>query len=220
MIRWWRKLLEMSADRLSRKCFEELKRIAELDDSFIDNWALILQDILIELGENDLWILQNPSEIKKREKIIGDKLALLFKNSDLERIQRSSFNQLYKQIHLKDHNPIYFSIITNITKMKITVQIRLANERKTKLYLKKGKQIIISNEICTYCNMQKLENLEHLLIECPMYRTPRQKYLFIYLQNCTTFSDLLVNNDLNKINNFFYFITEVSLIQDLINQND
>ena len=122
-------------------------------------------------GQPNIW------KIIKKEK----------KRIDIERVVESSYGKRYEK--LKEGNVEREEEYLNVKiPTRTTVWWRLAG-KKTFYCKEEGyNQRIKKEQLCTLCNRCKEENIEHILLECPLYEQIRT----LYLKGKETMEELLV----------------------------
>uniref|UniRef100_A0A8D8MG25 Uncharacterized protein n=1 Tax=Cacopsylla melanoneura TaxID=428564 RepID=A0A8D8MG25_9HEMI len=102
----------------------------------------------------------------------------------------------------------YLLIKLPINRTRITAQLRLCGT-DIKLYLGNMDYRWDSEEVCSICNMQKKENLQHFLQECPQYTALRSQHLTEYMRFTNSEIDLthLLNvQSHDHLNRLFFYV--------------
>ena len=202
---YWHRL-ENKPSNIMRCAYEECKN---LHNNKIHSWYSTIQFITIKLKIN-LTLCKSWSEHKlkvfiknslrenflqhweecKAKGLDSGKLTLFYKLKDCFRRESYLDTLNFKQRSL-------------ITKFRISAhQLRIETGRYEKKKNKDGKmsQLVRDERICLHCNMSKIEDEFHFLLECPLYSSDRLKLVHSITAVCNNFS-LLTDKD-----NFFFWI--------------
>lgn len=103
-------------------------------------------------------------------------------------------------------------------------QLRLAHHSLIKISWNKIIYKIDTKQICTLCNLGAQEDLQHLLLKCPIYTPLREKYLKTHLlrENASEISDfelvkvMLNTSNIEYINDLFYFAINALQVRSFI----
>ena len=98
--------------------------------------------------------------------------------------------------------------------VKLFTQIRLANNYRHNLMVA-GEWINFSTHtICSICNLQKIETIEHFIMQCPIYSEIRNKYLNNNSYN--SLADILKTENKQVIKNLYYFVIKAIKIRSFL----
>lgn len=213
---WWGKLLEMPENRLPRMCYGVL---TELNRSEIDSnyWVKTVENTLLEIEEYEIWLAQDPLLLKTRMKTITIKLCDAMLAEDLSRAENSSYSLLYKEILNIEPEAYYLFKTNKIKKIRIIAQLRLANQHITTLFIDGHKISFSDSDICSYCNSNEPDDIEHALFRCPILNSLRNTYINEHMFQNQSLSALLTNLNNCKINAIFFFIIELIKIRNFVN---
>ena len=127
-------------------------------------------------------------------------------------LQLRSYRQYKQQFKCED----YLHACTNISHRRSFTRLRLSCH-KLEIEVGRYNNVDVVDRICKYCNLNQCEDEEHFLIQCDLYKTPRE-ILFIYiikifpsfnkLNNHQKFVFLMSTNDKMLVNKIAMFINE------------
>ena len=117
-----------------------------------------------------------------------------------------------------DSNPAPYLSYRNMFFMsKIIAQIRLSTKHLTRFCIKGEIYRLEQNTLCTLCNLQENETLEHFIFVCPIYSAARNHYLripmTIFEQNRSL---ILQSTDPQILKSVYYFILNSLKIRSFI----
>ena len=167
IIKYWLKVKNTENIILST-CYEEM---VKYNTEWISNIKLLLD----QLGLSYLWNIAT----KRDYCIIEQRFLDVQKQIILSNIQHSSKAVLYKylidncalQSYLQ--KPIEYFYIKQITRMRLCSH---------NLNIERGRYSNIErhNRICTFCNLNEIEDEYHFILKCPLYNDIRSKYIKQY----------------------------------------
>ena len=214
LIRFWLKIIESDETKFIKCTYNMMLNDIERQPQQ-KNWAKSIKSLLENVGLNYAWTYQQ----------VGDKKLFLnlFKtrtndqfiqnwNSQLDNSSRAKTYCLLAKFSFKP----YLDII-NVKKFRFELtRLRVSSHR---LAVETGRwhkpQPIPQNERkCIVCNT--LEDEFHFVIECPLYKTARSKYIKPYFwkrSNVPKFVELLNNENKNIIRNLSMYIFESQKIR-------
>lgn len=216
---WWLKLLNMQDHRYPKICYLSLKLKHEVHSDKKYNWVSQLYEILRVANKCHLWETQDPDELKEET----ENILLFYKekylSDDEDRIQNSSYSNIYKNLTTTHEMQKYLDFDCPIHVKRTLSQLRTS-----------GKQVYINikgtiyawstEELCTICNLKVPETLQHILLQCPMYTDARRTFLQNHIERNNTLGSLehLLAKDITtkKLFNIHNFIKESMKIRSFI----
>lgn len=168
------RILKMENDRLPKMCFLRMQNSHSHISNPKYNWVCQLEKLLcvidfswiVKVTDPDVWILNE----NKATNLYANYLRAL----DYERAVNCNALQLRFQ---------YFDVIPfsnfrcppNIC--KVLAQLRMSSKYICKLTFSKHTFTIDPREICTICNLNETETLEHIILKCPQYLPFRNHFI-------------------------------------------
>lgn len=163
---WLQNLQTMDSSRLPKLCYLRLKQLNNIDTKF--NWLLQIKDYFRLLNEENIFLRLETGNIKNINKDILLSYEKLLIREDKIKLSQSTFPCLYNffsnngLFYLKQSMPIFI--------IRLFAQLRTSGKNYLKFSYRGLIYMIDTNQICTVCNLQKNETLEHLLLKCPLYK--------------------------------------------------
>uniref|UniRef100_A0A6P7FLD7 Uncharacterized protein LOC114331447 n=1 Tax=Diabrotica virgifera virgifera TaxID=50390 RepID=A0A6P7FLD7_DIAVI len=111
---------------------------------------------------------------------------------DIQAVSMSTFSTIYKHLSVDTSVQKYLEFQIPIKYIRAMAQLRTSNRHVLKFTYNGITYHIRPSEICTICNTNKLETLEHLLFECPIYSSMKPVNM-APLNNCTNLIGCLNN---------------------------
>lgn len=213
-LNWICKLLEMPDQRIPKLCFLQLVRLAKKNNVNAKyNWVLQLKEVLsLTEAPNSLWDNLTTDFWQKHINVIIRSYSAYLKNLDLEKSQSMCSCQLYIPRSINSGIANYLLTCPLYT-ARIIAQIRLANNHMFRLSSKRTHTVIQPTQLCTICNLNEPENLEHMILRCPIYGPYREYYLGQLIDSTegvdevTTLSKLFINSSVENYKNIYLFVT-------------
>lgn len=188
---WIIKLLQMKSDRYPRICLNKLisiKDIKRYPKKF--NWVAILDELFVSLNFCNLWDNLNLDIWKENAPLITKKYAEQRRLQDLQSYENSKSFIFRLERLLTDKLPLYLHLRLPLEISRVIAQLRLANIYRCCFYFKRNWYKLESESICRMCNLNKNESIQHIFLECPIYKPYRKFFLDTFLQNEYTESKL------------------------------
>ncbi|KAI5722753.1 hypothetical protein M8J76_013070 [Diaphorina citri] len=140
--------------------------------------------MLNELGYSNVWEAQDPSLLKQNFEVILDKYSTELIKQDWDRLTVSTYYELYKELKPRveitsskeNFTSSYLLMRVPIDRIRIAAQLRLCG-RYVKFYIGNMSHTWDSEEVCSICNQQRKESVQHFLMECPQYCPIRKRFL-------------------------------------------
>ncbi|KAI5714528.1 hypothetical protein M8J77_001206 [Diaphorina citri] len=214
ILEWWLKLLNMPEHRYPRICYEELVLLDQRSCNVIKyNWCSLLKNKLVELNFGNVWEAQSSILLKeKKEEILLAYYSKLVQE-DWRAVLHSTYNVMYKEVKIRPENPTpsqsfvsrYLKEAAPIERSRVAAQLRLCGS-KLKFYVNRMSYSWDQEELCSICNLQQPEDIEHFLLVCPHYAALRKKYLQGLMETRTSVQELLVILSKPHLNNLYYYV--------------
>ncbi|KAI5751074.1 hypothetical protein M8J77_003920 [Diaphorina citri] len=222
---WWCRLLKMSEDRIPKICYNQLKKQDERGPiSLRFNWVSQLRTELCRLGYSNVWEAQDPSLLKQNFEVILDKYSTELIKQDWDRLSVSTYYELYKELKPRveitsskeNFTSSYLLMRVPIDRIRIAAQLRLCG-RYVKFYIGNMSHTWDSEEVCSICNQQRKESVQHFLMECPQYCPIRKRFLDSILSRPgNSIANLLEMKSKEDVNNIFFFVQSALKIRSFI----
>ncbi|KAL1448341.1 hypothetical protein WDU94_000009 [Cyamophila willieti] len=210
---WLYKLLSMPTDRYPRMCFDQLEALDQRSRNILKyNWVTLLKTKFVDLGYGDLWENLTAESLKLNIDVILESYRSELINDDWERLQNSTFCDLYKGLksYPEDHHQFtseyLFDRKSPLAKHRVLAQLRLSGERIVILANNMFYQWNVE-EVCGICNMLEAESLHHFLVRCPQYVATRAHFLREILSKYDDNIALMLNTkDRTERSNIYYYV--------------
>lgn len=203
-------------DTLRYICYNSLKEKHDRCPNRKYNWVIQLQAILQTADKLWLWEAQDPEVLKEEIESILEFYKHKFIIEDEERCAGSSYSSLYYNISEGHNLKPYLSTNCPIHIQRIFSQLRMTGQCRVYINIKGFIYSWNAEELCTICNMNVPETLQHVLYECPMYRDARHTFMKSYVQNTCSMEQMLRTADNNKLYNIHQFVSEAMRIRAFI----
>ncbi|CAG5082975.1 Similar to X-element\ORF2: Probable RNA-directed DNA polymerase from transposon X-element (Drosophila melanogaster) [Cotesia congregata] len=142
------------------------------------NWAAQFYQILKETGHEDLWENLSSQTWKDREYRLFKNYAEKLRKEDIAKWTASTFCQCRHTYGPKLEPAKYIKARCPINWLRMSINLRLANNFKLRLKHESNVCTFDPNIQCMSCNNRNYENVQHVLVECPTYTPFRNKFLF------------------------------------------
>ena len=168
-------------------------------------WCFQIKKLLLDLSLEEIWKKQNDineTNHKMHKKTIMISLTEYFRdkwiksakhsNKGLDYLELSKFNCERKR---------YLNLIMNDKSVINMLKLRTGNHSllvETKRY---GNRKEYHERICNLCNLDKVQDLHHVINECPKFEEERKKYIRFLTSNNNKYElyDHLANLTRNKV---------------------
>ncbi|XP_039294980.1 uncharacterized protein LOC120353844 [Nilaparvata lugens] len=108
---------------------------------------------------------------------------------DLERCNGSASLLFDVPRGVDDSEAAYFGLNLPFHCIRLMIQLRLATRRQFNLTSRGNIHKIRADQLCSICNLQQLESVEHVLFSCPQYAAPRAWLIGrVFSFDCTVMS--------------------------------
>lgn len=165
---WINKLFSMADSRLPKICFNRLRALSIPDVRY--NWCLQITSFFEYINHGETCTSLSRSWLRENKGMILNAFREKLYSDDLSRVDKSSFSHIYREFRLVKSAQPYLLLHGYIKYTRLFAQLRLKNNRFTKVCCNGSFYTVDSFEICTVCNLQEDETLEHILFRCPIYK--------------------------------------------------
>ena len=178
-VKYWFKLLKSPENSL---LYLSYKIQLQLDKLHKKGWVTNLKQLLFSNGFGHVWISQE----------VGDEALFLreftLRLQDIARqnwradLESSAKLSTYSEFKSLLNHEKYLKVVKNYFIGKQLAKLRTSNHD---LIIEKGRYqgIEVTNRTCEQCDMQRVEDEYHFLLECPKYDDLRREYLPRYYVN-------------------------------------
>lgn len=172
---WVDKLLGMADSRLPKICFNRLCALKITDVKY--SWCRQVDTLFGYIGYEETWSSLSRSRLRCGRGEMLSAFRERLRLDDLFRVDNSGFSVLYRDFQLSESTQPYLLLHGSIKFIRFFSQLRLKNDRLIKVCCNNCFYTIDSFELCTICNLQESETLEHILFKCPIYKYLRPSVL-------------------------------------------
>ncbi|KAI5724149.1 hypothetical protein M8J76_016081 [Diaphorina citri] len=156
--------------------------------------------------------------------VILDKYSTELIKQDWDRLTVSTYYELYKELKPRveitsskeNFTSSYLLMRVPIDRIRTAAQLRLCG-RYVKFYIGNMSHTWDSEEVCSICNQQRKESIQHFLMECPQYCPIRKRFLDSILSRPgSSITNLLEMKSKEDVNNIFFFVQSALKIRSFI----
>ena len=208
LIKFWHKLKLDHGSKMSSSLLNTLHECFEAN-IYKSNWLMSVKKILDDCGLSFVWLDPYSVNSEWLGKNIEKRLKDMFIQSWMRQCtdcNKSCNYQLFKNT---------FGIESYLVNLPVCYRIAMVKIRTSnhKLPIEKGRYRNVAREerTCTLCNLDKIGDEFHFLLECPLLSDIRSKYISKYYfvrPNFYKFSQLLSIQNKSKLLNLSKFIKE------------
>lgn len=211
----------MPDSRWPKMCYKRLRQLENNPCNKIKfNWTTQLKQTLSELNLGRIWEEQNPLLIKREIKNIIRKHEEITRIEDKNRIQLSSYNPRYKYIKSSQGIENYLTMKLNMDIVRVISQLRMMGTNFIRLIIKGYNYKWNPNITCMVCNLQKNEDLYHVLIICPIYDHIRKQFFKNFIDHKINENNYMtyICSELseNKIKNIYFLLINMVKIRSFM----
>lgn len=212
-LKWVAKIQHLQESRLTKLCYARLTKLDSAISNRKDfNWLSQVKDLVQKYNEGENSI--NLENIERNIESLTTSCEEILHKEDLDRLSASAFNFYYKKLKTQTRQvEKYLTYKVPIDRPRILCHLRTAGDTIC-IYTQGAKHKWKTNEMCTLCNLEKNESVEHVLLECPHYTELRKNFLArINLATDIEITEkLIILLDINspeKLNQTYFFIKSV-----------
>lgn len=117
----------------------------------------------------DAWSSMDVMSLKRQYTLLLDKYREKLLCGDLDSFAGTLYSGLSNITYVAT-NSNYLHLRVPISVTRLLSQIRLCNRVYVKISFNGNYYVINTTELCTICNLNKPETLDHIFFECPIYQ--------------------------------------------------
>ena len=214
-LRYWLKLSLANDKNLIKKAYDQIRSKIE-EGCFTDTWCWHIKTLLYELKLEDLWINQTNIEklnYNSYKNIINIRLTEHFREIWIKSAKHSNKGLDYLELSLFNCDmKHYLNFIMNDKSVIQMLKLRTGNHILIVETDRFKNRRTYNERICNLCSMQKIQDLHHVIIECPKFSEQRSKLLkFLTLGNKNDFYyqlSVISKNQMKSITTFMEIVQE------------
>ena len=189
-IKYWFKIIKHTDYRFTSICY---KHMFKLSESHIPCWATEVKQVLFSTGFGEIWIQQGANDEATFLSIFLQRMIDINKQTWKTSVTSMNRLSLYNMYKTQNEFEYYITHITSKYHRSLLTKFRCG---VLDLEINKGRHHNIPREhrLCTYCNLGKVEDEFHFLLECPCYSELRLIYFprhFYITPNLISFSEMM-----------------------------
>lgn len=176
---WILRVLSMAESRLPKLCLMRLVQLHR-NAQYIDNrynWVKQIDECLVKIDFAHLWDDMSPELWESSREEAMQRYRTYLKTQDLARWHSGRSLQASLLRVLDDPRAPYLNVRVNLSVTRILAQLRLATSRGCNLSYKGMTHKLNPTELCSLCNRNEPESVEHFLFRCPIFEALRAQYL-------------------------------------------
>lgn len=168
-LNWLSSILLMGEKRYPKICFNRLKTLKQTDCKY--SWSNQVGEVFGSIDRHDLWEhLTVESLHQNKSELISIFERKLFEE-DLQKLHISEYSVFYNLTNPRPQS--YLLLQTHISLTRFIAQLRLSNRFVIKFSYGGCSYQINPRDLCTVCNLNEPENLNHIFFNCPIYEHNR-----------------------------------------------
>ena len=198
--------MHLDNSRYPKKCYLQQHRHCEMGRH---NWAWEIKKLLLSAGFGYIWYMQSIGDVKLFLSRFKDVLKCMAHQNLVSNI--SDTFKLYNKITPFDTIPFYIGYCLSLRERRIITLLRtFCLPIGNNLFRMK----LASNNICTRCNTDSIDNEFHFLFKCSMFVHIRLSSLSKYANydSDNLLASLLNSNDPRIIDNCIRFIKQSGIL--------
>lgn len=169
------KVISMPACRYPFLC---VQRLISLDSQSIQrrpsNWVGQIRSVYESVDMGSLWTPSDVQSLCKNKTKVLDAYRSYLHDMDRLALTQSSYGLHYQLLSPSQQPAEYLSFALPIKITRVVAQLRLASRRQLRIFSPGIESASIDlTAICTICNLNEPETLQHMLLRCPAYRSIR-----------------------------------------------
>lgn len=212
---WIVRLLRMEDSRLPKLCLMRLvwlhRHGQALDNKY--NWVKQVDECLEKIDSTHLWDDMNPELWERSREECMRRYQRHLKMQDYSRMRDGQSLQTgFPSFPRTPGGPRapYLDVRVNLPVTRILAQLRLATMRTCNLSYGGMTHKLTPGELCTLCNRNEPETVEHFICRCPIYGSARAQYLgnlSPVIQGYRHLNQILEVADCNSMRAVFHYVT-------------
>jgi len=214
-LRYWMKLLISDERNLIKKVYRDIH--ANIDcSSYKNTWCWHIRKLLYDLNLHDIWINQsdiNTLTYRRYKFKIDKRLVDFFRESWLRSAKYSNKGIDYLQMAMFNCEMKHYLNFVNIDKsVLLMLKFRTGNHHLLVETERYGNRKVYNERICKLCDMEKVQDLYHAMVECPKFT--KERLLSHKFTNCASKFELykrlnsISRKDLKMVANLMEIIEE------------
>lgn len=222
-IRWIRRVLDMGEDRFPNMCLLRLFSLLATENpggkyNWLEHFFGLFDGITIPFLST-LKVSPSADAWEQMEPVLYHSLSLHLAEQDVVSVQNSRFLQL-PLVYSPSLSPAKYLVgRIPMAYKRIMAQTRLANVVTCTFYANRKFYNIDPQSFCPLCNLAEKETIEHLILRCPMYNSPRKRLLSPYFVNDWSAENLIVFLNCGSFDSakaLYFYISEIMIIREEI----
>ncbi len=211
---YWTKLITNNEKSLVKEIYTRM--VADIDEKrFSKTWCWRLKTLLEELKLNELWDDQTNANKLKFQQIITTRIKDYFREKWIDSAKESKKGLNYLELSLFNCEiKSYLNLIIDDKSVNKMLKLRTGNHTlQTEVDRYRNKKAY-EECICKACEDNKIEDLYHVIVECPKYLKIRvDKINFVLNCKRTELYSLLNNLSMHQIKQITQFMSYVEDIK-------
>lgn len=215
MINFWINIVTGKSNKICHVLYNKIKEqhdSGEIHSKWFDKIKSILNDIDMSHLLNASDVDSNFSHISSIKNVIKTKLEEKYKTQWYDQVNNQSSCDSYKCFKKGFGLEPYLLLLE--PKLAIPICRYRTNNNRLPITLGRYNGIDKSNRFCTLCDLKKIGNECHYILECEYFKTYRQKYINTEIVNNGSnisdkqrFSDLFNSTNISLLTNLSKFVT-------------
>ena len=193
MINYWLRVITHDDNRFTKNCYLEQVKLA---DNNVRSWGLSIKNTLCSMGFGFAWFNQGVESESNFLSLFKQRLIDIDRQAWTDEIVSIDLLRTYKIIKTENYLEPYSIHLENIKHRRAISMLRCCC---LQIGIHKGRKlgIPLSYRICTFCNLDEIDDEFHFILVCPFIAEIRQKYIpryYIENRNEQTLKTLLDHN--------------------------
>lgn len=196
----------MPDSRYPKICLKRLFVLADVPSATSRyNWASQVRDMLLRAGAPDLWGSLSPEAWESRADAILRALERQLRLED--QVAWENLNCKLPSVSLPCSPDSYLLVRCPLAMTRLKAQVRLSTVHNCRFAFNGHLYNLLPKEICSVCNLNVLETVDHFVRVCPLYAGLRAHYLSDWLGVGRALSPLLDDHGTNSTKALFCYMT-------------
>lgn len=174
-LRYWLKLLKANEKNFTKKLYNEIATNIE-DPRFSHTWCGRIKNLLCDLKLEDLWSNQTTHEKISYKQKIDVRLKEYFREKWITSAKLSNKGIDYLELALFDcETKQYLNYIMSDKSVNRMLKLRTGNHVLAVETERYRNRKAYNERLCNFCEMGKVQDLYHVIVECPKFVEVRSK---------------------------------------------
>ena len=152
------------------------RSLAEEDVNIVNWWSSKVRDILQNAGWRDIWLYPESVNTNVCVPLLRQRLRDMYICTWQENVKYYSSLSLFRQFKLTFERFSYLDILTFPNYRNILSKLRLTSH-KLRIETGRHENIERNQRVCTWCNLNDLEDEFYFVLVCPFYETLRKQLI-------------------------------------------